>query len=165
MWNLFQYPTLRHSKYKSTKMDYCCFFKAKCQNSLSIWQVNEIQNKRVQSCRSTIILVLDSITSVLYFVNCIKASFMKKLGFPDTKSLPRRGEKCGMKSPHAQSFNLFVLLTCKPNGWDKLYGYRKFKGKAGFMKVKEISQTILLQIFKSVNFNLSLELIDTYCYN
>ena len=111
--------------------------------------------------RNTLILVLDSITSVLNFLNWIKASFMENLGFPDIKSVPRRGERCGVQSPRAQSFNLFVLLTCTPNGWDKLRGYRKFKDKVGFMKVKEISQPILLQIFQSITFNLLLELIDT----
>ena len=115
--------------------------------------------------RNTIILVLDSITSVLNFLNWIKASFMENLGFPDIKSVPRRGERCGVQSPRAQSFNLFVLLTCTPNGWDKLRGYRKFKDKVGFMKVKEISQPILLQIFQSITFNLLLELIDTCAYN
>ena len=146
-------------------MNCCCFFKTECYNSRSIWQVNQIQNKRIQSCRSAIILVLDSTTSVLNFVNWIKASFMEKLGFPDIKSVPRRGERCGVESPRAQSFNLFVLLTCTPNGWDKLCGYRKFKDKVGFMKVKEISQPILIQIFQSITFNLLLELIDTCAYN
>ena len=84
------------------------FYKAKCHNSRSIWQVNQIQNKKIQSCRSTIILVLDSITSVLSFVNWIKASLVEKLDFPDIKSFLRRGEKCGVESPRAQSFNLFV---------------------------------------------------------
>ena len=95
MWNLFHYATLRHNKYKSTKMNCCCFFKTECYNSRSIWQVNQIQNKRIQSCRSTIILVLDSTTSVLNFVNWIKASFMEKLGFRDIKSVPRRGKSVG----------------------------------------------------------------------
>ena len=63
------------------------FFKEKCHNR-SIWQVNQIENKRIQSFWSTIILVLDSITSVLNFVNRIKANFMEKLGFPDIKSVP-----------------------------------------------------------------------------
>ena len=64
--------------------------------------------KTIQSCWSTIILVLDSITSVLSFVNWIKASLVEKLDFPDIKSFLRRGEKCGVESPRAQSFNLFV---------------------------------------------------------
>ena len=110
--------------------------------------------------RNTIILVLDSITSVLNFLNWIKASFIEKLGFRDIKSVPLRGEKCGVEYPRAQSFKLFVLLTCTPNGWDKLCGYQKFKDKVGFMKVKEISQS-KLQIFQSITFNLLLELIDT----
>ena len=90
---------------------------------------------------------------------------MEKLGFPDIKSVSQRGEKCGVESPHAQSFNLFVLLTCTSNDWDKLCGYRKFKDKVGFMKVKEMSQTIILQIFQCITFNLLLGLIDTYAYN
>ena len=138
-------------------MNCCCFFKTECYNSRSIWQVNQIQNKRIQSCRSTIILVLDSTTSVLNFVNWIKASFMEKLGFPDIKSVPRRGKSVG--------WNLHVHKVCTPNGWDKLCGYRKFKDKVGFMKVKEISQPILIQIFQSITFNLLLELIDTCAYN
>ena len=97
------------------------FFKEKCHNR-SIWQVNQIENKRIQSFWSTIILVLDSITSVLNFVNRIKANFMEKLGFPDIKSVSRRGEKCGVESPHAQSFNLFVLLTCASNDWASCVG-------------------------------------------
>ena len=58
-----------------------------------------------------------------------------------------------------------MLLTCTPYGWEKLRGYRKFKDKVGFMKVKEINQTILLQMFQSITLNILLEVIDAYAYN
>ena len=140
----------------------CCFIK---QNVTIAAQSDRSMKSKIKSCRSTIILVLDSITSVLNFVNWVKAIFMEKLGFPDIKSVPRRGKKCGVESPPAESFNLFMLLTCTPNGWGKLCGYRKSKDKVGFMNVKEISQTILLQIFQSITFNPLLELIDKYACN
>ena len=104
-------------------MNYCCCFIK--QNVTIAAQFDRSMKSKIKSCRSTIILVLDSITSVLNFVNWVKAIFMEKLGFPDIKSVPRRGKKYGVESPHAQSFNLFMLLTCTPNGWDKLCGYRK----------------------------------------
>ena len=72
-----------------------CLFQSKFHNSRSIWQVDQIRNKIIQSYQSTMILVLDSLILILNFVNWVTAWFIEKLGFPDIKSVPRKGEGVG----------------------------------------------------------------------
>ena len=127
--------SLTHDKYKSTKMHCYYFLQSKFHNSRPIWQVDQIQNKIIQSCQSTMILVLDSLILILNFVNWAKARFIEKLGFPDIKSVPQEGEGCGGGISTCASFNLFVLLTYTLNGQDKLWGHQNLNDKVGCMRV------------------------------
>ena len=106
--------SLTHDKYKSTKMHCYYFLQSKFHNSRPIWQVDQIQNKIIQSCQSTMILVLDSLILILNFVNWAKARFIEKLGFPDIKSVPREGEGCGVESLHAP---VLTSSCCWPIHW------------------------------------------------
>ena len=152
------YYSLTYGKHQSTKCTLVAvFFKAKDHNSRSIWQVNQIRNKRIRSCRNTIIMVLDSQISILNFVNWDKASFMEKLNFPDIKPVPRgRGRMPGGISIHAKSFNIFVLLTCTLDGRNKLWEYQKTQGQSRVYERKkymlnQIITNISIYYFQSIN--------------
>ena len=151
------YYSLTHDKYKSTKMHSYCFLQSKFHNSCSLWQIDQTRNKIIQSCQSTMILVLDSLILILNFVNWIKARFIEKLGFPDRKSVPWEREGCWVEFPHARvltssccwPIHWMVRTNCEgikiPTTKYNVWGWKKYT-KSNYYKY----------------FNLLLELIDIY---